>query len=70
VALTADTVAALNALGVTVTGYEDASASAVGDYTAKALLAVDANHTLADDVLEFAWGIANSDEDSWSDIVK
>ena len=70
VALTEDTVAALAELGVTVVGYEDNSAINVGDYTAKVTLAVDANHALEQSVFEFAWGIANSDDDSWSDIVK
>lgn len=67
VALTADTVTALEALGVSVAGYENNVKSETGDYVAVVTLACDANHTISQTTFEFAWGIALPDDDAWSD---
>lgn len=67
VALTAEKVTELEGLGVTVKGYEDNKAEAVGEYTAIANLACDDNHVLSRDKYEFEWQIA---QEKWTDPVQ
>ena len=68
VKLTADTVKALEELGVTVKAYTDNTAIAQGEYTAKATFACDDNHILSLSETTLAWEIALTEEDSWTPV--
>lgn len=69
VTLSADTVAALQALGVTIAGYTGNTATAEGEYTAVVNLTCDSNYTLTLTSASCDWAIALSDDDAWSDVV-
>ena len=69
VTLTDEVVAALADLGVAVS-YEGNKAKAPGEYTAIAKLACDANHALSVDAFEFAWQIAVTEDNNWTDPVQ
>ncbi len=68
VKLTAATVEALEALGVTVKGYTENSATAQGEYTAVATFACDGNHVLSLESTTLDWEIALTEENSWSPV--
>ena len=68
VKLTAETIEALEALGVSVKSYTDNTATAQGEYTAVANLACDANHVLSQETAELAWEIALTEEDAWTPV--
>ena len=71
VTLSAETVAALAEIGVTVKEYENNVKTAVGDYVAVVQLACDNEHKFApgDSVRSLVFTIMLAEDDNWSDIV-
>ncbi len=66
VALSADTLAALAAKGVTVT-YESNTATEKGTYTAKAILSCDSDYVLSKNADECVFVVRLADDDAWSE---